>query len=331
MANQLSQNNADGQIRGAPLKDFVHQQYISGPSDPSELVCVSDDDNILGAGNFGYVLKGEFKNNPVAVKRQQREYYDEEEAIFLDELFAKEVTILYYLSRRTECFTKILGWTKQKIDGWMSISIVMELMDGNINDFIVKDTYRELHTQTNLMMLAWQMASAIEYLHKIGLAHNDVKAGNVLFFIDNRGMPKARIGDLGGVCVPDPNDVKTFVTPMFCSPIMRSFMNGKCILKTVDIYHNDIYGLSIIICQLFGMSWEASLHRINITPSMLTSLNGLKCIHIPLCNKLSSILVQSGQVCVESASSLLNTLDVLFKKCVLADVFSDAAATAAKK
>eukprot|EP01063_Lacrimia_lanifica_P038243 TRINITY_DN8076_c0_g1_i1.p1 TRINITY_DN8076_c0_g1~~TRINITY_DN8076_c0_g1_i1.p1 ORF type:complete len:954 (+),score=317.50 TRINITY_DN8076_c0_g1_i1:105-2864(+) len=62
--------------------------------------------------------------------------------------------------------------------------------------------------------LAWQLITAIEYIHRIGIVHRDIKPENILVIAPPGGDPTLRLADFGSACIhcrpPDPSNSVTY-------------------------------------------------------------------------------------------------------------------------
>ncbi|VVT54045.1 uncharacterized protein SAPINGB_P003879 [Magnusiomyces paraingens] len=184
------------------------------PIQPSQLV-VSD--NVLGYGSHGtVVLKGEFENREVAVKRMLLEFYDvaSHEVSLLQESDDHPNVIRYYCKQQSERF----------------LYIALELCPGTLEDMIEKrfmsaprieyqtaedereggkkslqqqqqQQMSELASVMTPVQIMYQIASGVQHLHSLKIVHRDLKPQNIL-------VAPTRLKRGGGSC--SANNSSTF-------------------------------------------------------------------------------------------------------------------------
>lgn len=121
----------------------------------------------LGQGAFGVVLKGKNKIShvDVAIKFQQNE--DD------DDVFEKEISILQKINETCSDFVCIDGWGR--LNG--KYFIAMKYIEGvDLYDFAKKYEVSE----DGLVNMGYQLLDAIGKLHKLNIAHMDVKPRNIM-------------------------------------------------------------------------------------------------------------------------------------------------------
>ena len=130
-------------------------------------------DAILGAGNFGKVYKGfDRQNRPVAIKQISKSKLEEHPYIM--EAFQSEVeTQKKATSSGMPYFVKLLDHFSTEDDEY----IVLEFcQDGTLTDYYKKNQL----TIQQILEIIYQVGIGIEYLHRIGITHRDMKLDNVL-------------------------------------------------------------------------------------------------------------------------------------------------------
>lgn len=141
----------------------------------------------------------------------------------------------------------ILDYGKQKVElDNEEYFIVMEYIDGiDVSKFIneIKPKLSEETYYYISLFIAWEMCRAIEYAHKQGILHRDIKPQNA--FISKYGITK--VGDFGLSRFVDEitrtHTVSNFNSPPYCAP--EQWRGGKITRET------DIYQLGCTLYQLF--------------------------------------------------------------------------------
>lgn len=130
----------------------------------------------LGKGNFGRVKVVE----DVAGRRYALK-------ILCGEIDENELKVLRELN--------YLYFVGQKLNSNQTY-ILMELFDGiNLDDYLA--IYGDSLTKEQKSSLAYQMADAINYLHKKDIVHGDLKPANFILQFSPKGIPKVKIIDFG--------------------------------------------------------------------------------------------------------------------------------------
>ena len=135
-----------------------------------------DESKLLGKGGFGSVFKGTRKGgSQVAVKRLLPGLTAQSRA-----LFQREVAIM--CSMRSEFVVQMYGVVDDSPD--QPVLLVMELMHQSLHDAYSSDPPPSLSQR-----VAWllQAAKCIDFLHKAGVIHRDIKPTNMLLTAPDRG------------------------------------------------------------------------------------------------------------------------------------------------
>ena len=154
---------------------------IRFPKELKEFVIGYDELRIkddINSGAFGAVKVGLFHKKRVAIKVMTTKEFTEG----LARRYISEVCALYMC--RHPFIVKLVGFTNKK-----PFTIVTELVSySNLRKFLEEKTYKRQWTGTNLTKIAMGVASAIGYMHSIGLMHRDLKPENIL--LDDDLNPK---------------------------------------------------------------------------------------------------------------------------------------------
>ena len=155
----------------------------------NQIACRVRKDQELASGSWGVVYKGTL---PVAIKELKN---ITPESL---KLFRREMEAAFFCHHPN--IVEFLGATIMKDVQFSRPCIVMELMDGNVRDFIKHENYQL--TLTVITSIALDVAKGLSYLHGHSppILHRDLKTDNILL---KEGT--AKIGDLGSVKVQQDN------------------------------------------------------------------------------------------------------------------------------
>jgi hypothetical protein len=194
----------------------------------------------LGQGGFGTVFKATSQqlNHDFALKLMElRSPHDEED-------FLEEKTGYLKLSRAPTCNLFIVCMIDAftfDYDGHQVGVIITQFMDGDLNNLPPADD--------EIPALLKALIDGLSYIHANGLAHRDLKPGNIL-----RKGKLFKIGDLGLICdtnIPGIPSCSHAGTPVFSSPISVQTWGQKVSLE--DEQKEDIWSLGMTLYVLiFG-------------------------------------------------------------------------------
>jgi serine/threonine-protein kinase len=122
--------------------------------------------------------------------------------------------------------------------------IAMELLEGHTLESILK-SQTKVNLRT-LLAMAIQLSRALNYAHKKGVVHRDIKPGNIVVLKDKKTVKLTDFGIAqlsGALGAPADNNDKVLGTPEYMSP-------EQILGKPVD-NRSDLYSFGVLIFQLF--------------------------------------------------------------------------------
>jgi hypothetical protein len=215
--------------------------------------------NFIGAGAYGGVYKTTYFSTPVAVKWFDRADPNSPQEFKNVTSMLKELSYNWNLRHPNIANVLggvILGATQRDRK---TVGMCMELCDGDITA-LFKGRNRRLR-DTNLTRfqenkkfaidVLHQIAQGLHFMHTQGIAHSDLKPGNVLYSKTDEGRVVAKIADLGMAQAHAnmPGYVGYEHTPQeyYCVPyeVIRRPADGFVDTK-VDVYSFGLIALSIV-------------------------------------------------------------------------------------
>ena len=211
---------------------------------------------VIGEGGFGVVYRGRHLSldEPVAIKclKVPATMGEAERASFLDR-FRSEAKILHRLSRKSTAIVQALdfGAAASPRGPWTPY-IVMEWIEGRSleNDIVARmnddSTRRPIHEATTLLE---PVAEALAVAHAEGVAHLDVKPGNVLLGSDGA----VKLLDFGIAKILESSESFTRAmtrgegsafTPMYAAPEQFNRRHGRPGPWT------DVFALALVLVEL---------------------------------------------------------------------------------
>jgi serine/threonine-protein kinase len=187
----------------------------------------------LGAGGMATVYKAVQRslNRPVAIKELKKAYHTDER---IAKRFEREARLA--ASFQHENIVHIYDYLAQPVH-----AIVMEYVDGTTLARIIEET-GALPTDVGVM-IALQVANALEYAHARGLIHRDIKPGNIM--IKRNGEVKlmdfgiARMREMESLTLPG----TLMGTPSYMSP-------EQVLGQPLDV-RSDIFSFGIVMYEIF--------------------------------------------------------------------------------
>jgi serine/threonine-protein kinase len=187
----------------------------------------------LGAGGMATVYKAVQRslNRPVAIKELKKAYHTDGRVA---QRFEREARLA--ASFQHENIVHIYDYLAHP-----DHAIVMEYVDGTTLAWIIEET-GALPTDVGVM-IALQVANALEYAHARGLIHRDIKPGNIM--VKRNGEVKlmdfgiARIREMESLTLPG----TLMGTPSYMSP-------EQVLGQPLDV-RSDIFSFGIVLYEMF--------------------------------------------------------------------------------
>ena len=187
----------------------------------------------LGVGGMATVYKAVQRslNRPVAIKELKKAYHMDDKIV---QRFEREARLA--ASFQHENIVHIYDYLAQPVH-----AIVMEYVDGTTLARIIEET-GALPTDVG-MMIALQVANALEYAHARGLIHRDIKPGNIM--VKRNGEVKlmdfgiARMREMESLTLPG----TLMGTPSYMSP-------EQVLGQPLDA-RSDIFSFGIVMYEIF--------------------------------------------------------------------------------
>ncbi|KAL0236625.1 hypothetical protein PCE1_000023 [Barthelona sp. PCE] len=187
----------------------------------------------VGTGSFATVYKARETGTThvVALKKICISTSSEEEMTKLK----KEIKILSRLN--CEYIVNLLDKSIQKNE----IHIIMEYGHSNLEEILQSETDDRTLPLNVVRLIAFQMLTALDYLHKRDILHRDMKPSNILIMEDNR----LKLCDFGFATIAKKDDYQSRSikgTPLYMSPEILSSegYNSK----------TDIWSLGVILYEV---------------------------------------------------------------------------------
>jgi serine/threonine-protein kinase len=187
----------------------------------------------LGVGGMATVYKAVQRslNRPVAIKELKKAYHIDDK---IAQRFEREARLA--ASFQHENIVHIYDYLAQPVH-----AIVMEYVDGTTLAKIIEET-GALPTDVGIM-IALQVANALEYAHARGLIHRDIKPGNIM--VKRNGEVKlmdfgiARMREMESLTLPG----TLMGTPSYMSP-------EQVLGQPLDA-RSDIFSFGIVMYEIF--------------------------------------------------------------------------------
>ncbi|ELP90569.1 protein serine/threonine kinase, putative [Entamoeba invadens IP1] len=213
--------------------------------DPNEL----EEEKQIGEGSFGVVFIGTFRGNKVAIKKLKQ---TESHVILESEIdeFEKEVQMLDKF--RSEHIVHFYGavFVSHKI------CIVTEFAKhGSLMDLIKKTNQCNVEKRTRVK-IGTDAARGIQYLHRNGILHRDIKPDNILVVsMDWNDSVFGKLTDFGSarnvnMLMTNMTFTKGIGTPIYMAP---EILNQEKYKKEADIFS---FGVTLYECLSWSLAYQ---------------------------------------------------------------------------
>ena len=172
------------------------------------------------------VWKGLWEGKEVAIKR------------YTNQPDPRDISVLQELPSHENIVT-VYGAVREQF----SCCIVMKLMNGgSLHDFI----HKKKNTPSPQQRFSWMkdIATGMEFLHSKGIAHRDLKSGNVLLAED--AHKTAKLCDFGTARLLDHTTAQSTVTGTYrwMAPEIIKGANARINMKC------DVFSYSMVLCEI---------------------------------------------------------------------------------
>lgn len=214
---------------------------------------------VVARGGCADIRKGRLKGLDVAVKTIRVSLQDRNNISEIHERFCKECVVWMNMSHPN--IHQLIAVKMKPRAGEFSM-IAKMMKNGNILNYIEKN-------QANRIQLLEDVASGLEYLHKSGIIHGDLKGPNIL--INNESPSRACIADFGlSTIVPSnsfgPSAMGIGGTPGYIAPEL--FLEGAQASKEADMYAFGMVIYEVITgTRPFGSRRLVELHMLTLLGS----------------------------------------------------------------
>lgn len=189
-------NNHRGRVTHA-LSDDALAQALMDPNYPTEGLENFEEWTIdlrklnmgdaFAQGAFGKLYRGTYEGEEVAIKILERPENDQDRAQLMEQQFQQEVMMLATLKHPN--IVRFIGACRKP----MVWCIVTEYAKGgSVRQFLTKRHNRSVPLKLAVKQ-ALDVARGMEYVHRLGLIHRDLKSDNLLIFADK----SIKIADFG--------------------------------------------------------------------------------------------------------------------------------------
>jgi len=228
------------------IQDFILPSDLAIHDDINKYFNI--DNEIIGTGGSGFIVKGENKNGKFAIKRILKKNYK-----YIDDLLF-EAKISKIMNHKNIIKYYYIFEDKEYI------SFVMELGEnGDLFDFIVNSPL--MHIPLKICVeLTEQILSSLNYLHNnLKIIHRDLKPENFLITLDKNNNIICKLIDFGmSTQIIEGKKLYDFLgTLNYCSP--------EIILKRGYTEKSDIWSVGILLynlitgCEVFKYQNEEEL------------------------------------------------------------------------
>ena len=213
------------------LSEIITQRFASSKLTSNRTIGKYIINEILGKGGWSIVYKGIHRtlNFPVAIKMLKHNMAMDSEFM---EKFRNEAKIIAGLNHPN--IVKV--YDIEEI--YRTVFIVMEYLEGSTLEYLVE--YMPKLSQQDILDIILQICGGLEYAHKHGIVHQDVKPGNIFVHPDGQ----VKIVDFGLACPMGAMDFNLPGTIFYMAPEQ---IEGKPVDERTDIYSLGIMMYEILV------------------------------------------------------------------------------------
>ena len=248
---KITKNNNPPQTIKNNQKIFDEPKIFEGDQLPKSLKMDRKPENLLGKGSFGSVYKAYYEGSAVAVKILHNCENMEGETI-------EEIMNMKKLVHPN--IVKYIAHFFKKSE--QSLYIIMELAKGTLKEKITQQI-----SPQSLYQIIWELVSGLDYAHKQGIYHSDIKPSNILIFpnplmfgsifkLSDWGESKDMSETIGksGKMTIQANVISG--TPSYLAPEMENCLrkldaNSPEEMK-VNYFKTDVFSLGVMLYELLG-------------------------------------------------------------------------------
>jgi len=219
-------------------------------------------DEMVGEGAYSKVYQATAKetNEVVALKNISKKYTD-------SQYFQQEVEAMLYIQEKGG-HPHVITLHEHFEDGDSFILILDFIRGGELFDHLIE---MGAYSEMDASRIVREVASALLFLHGIGLVHADLKPENVLLTTTRRGDSVVKVADFGTAVFVGHNNNTTVTNkaklqpePVYGAPT-PAYSPPECILRTSPILPSmDMWSLGVILfimltgCHPYDVSGEST-------------------------------------------------------------------------
>lgn len=225
------------------LESYVTQELEMGDDDDQQVVEINLKNIVLGKligrGAHGVVYAAKWNKRAVAVKKLHAMSSVHQSDL---KTFVREVSVLSAIKHPK--IVQLFGACLKQ----PHLCIVEEIMDGGSLHAILHDMKRNLDLD-DIIRIANDVATAMEYLHAKNIVHRDLKSHNVL--LNSHG---AKVADFGIARALQ----QTLLSGMATQTSQSGSIGGTPAYMAPELFHGDVYAVTTK-CDVYSFSvlvWE---------------------------------------------------------------------------
>ena len=218
---------------------------------------VKNEGKILGEGGFGVVYEGEWDNCKVAIKEMFISY---------DEFKVMDSELNFMGQFRNPRLITLFGiYIKEIRANKLQCGFIMELMKKDLETYLYNDPKADKSLKKKIK-IAKEIISAINYLHKVGVVHRDIKPKNIL--LDE--YDQVKLTDLGIAKVLENKEKTESATIAFTA----RYASREAAIESVTCLNNDVWSFGMLLYEILTEKkpWGNNLNNAKI----LIFLNNLE-------------------------------------------------------